>query len=173
MPDHASIHPTFNSIWACLSRRTSALPLASSCSKTSPFFRLQSDSISLTHDWPPCRGKNDLDRKPNIQHQIKTDRPLGFSLTDEQVLQIEIGKDFVQLKNGPFDVDFRACNKTVFVGFGCLVTLMSFVGRLIKEDCHGQTDWSRMNYGSKSSRCCRRLSRRPRVGVHRLATAKH
>ena len=32
-------------------------------------------------------------------------RDLGFSLTDEQVSQIECGKDFVQLKNGPFDVD--------------------------------------------------------------------
>jgi hypothetical protein len=30
---------------------------------------------------------------------------LGFSLTAEQVSQIERGKDFVQLKNGPFDVD--------------------------------------------------------------------
>jgi hypothetical protein len=32
-------------------------------------------------------------------------RDLGFRLTDEQVAQIERGKDFVQLKNGPFDVD--------------------------------------------------------------------
>jgi hypothetical protein len=32
-------------------------------------------------------------------------RDLGFSLTDEQLSQIERGKDFVQLKNGPFDVD--------------------------------------------------------------------
>jgi hypothetical protein len=30
---------------------------------------------------------------------------LGFSLTDEQASQIERGKDFVQLKNGPFDID--------------------------------------------------------------------
>jgi len=30
---------------------------------------------------------------------------LGFALTAEQVAQIERGKDFVQLKNGPFDLD--------------------------------------------------------------------
>ena len=30
---------------------------------------------------------------------------LGFALTDEQAAQIVRGKDFVQLKNGPFDLD--------------------------------------------------------------------
>ncbi len=30
---------------------------------------------------------------------------LGFALSDEQAAQIERGKDFVQLKNGPFDLD--------------------------------------------------------------------
>src|SRR5436190_17054056 len=32
-------------------------------------------------------------------------RELGFTLTDEQAAEIERGKDFVQLKNGPFDID--------------------------------------------------------------------
>jgi len=32
-------------------------------------------------------------------------RSLGFALTDEQAADIERGKDFVQLKNGPFDLD--------------------------------------------------------------------
>ena len=32
-------------------------------------------------------------------------RELGFSLTDEQAEEIQRGKDFVQLKNGPFDLD--------------------------------------------------------------------
>lgn len=32
-------------------------------------------------------------------------REIGFRLTDEQAQEIERGKDFVQLKNGPFDVD--------------------------------------------------------------------
>ena len=32
-------------------------------------------------------------------------RELGFTLTDEQAGDIERGKDFVQLKNGPFDLD--------------------------------------------------------------------
>ena len=30
---------------------------------------------------------------------------LGFELSDEQMRHIERGKDFVQLKNGPFDLD--------------------------------------------------------------------
>ncbi len=32
-------------------------------------------------------------------------RELGFALTDDQAKDIEKGKDFVQLKNGPFDLD--------------------------------------------------------------------
>lgn len=32
-------------------------------------------------------------------------RELGFALTDQQASEIERGKDFVQLKNGPFDLD--------------------------------------------------------------------
>jgi hypothetical protein len=32
-------------------------------------------------------------------------RELGFGLTDAQASDIERGKDFVQLKNGPFDLD--------------------------------------------------------------------
>jgi hypothetical protein len=32
-------------------------------------------------------------------------RELGFALTETQAADLERGKDFVQLKNGPFDVD--------------------------------------------------------------------
>jgi hypothetical protein len=32
-------------------------------------------------------------------------RELGFELSDEQVAEVARGKDFVQLKNGPFDLD--------------------------------------------------------------------
>ena len=32
-------------------------------------------------------------------------RELGFALTDDQADEIRRGKDFVQLKNGPFDLD--------------------------------------------------------------------
>jgi hypothetical protein len=32
-------------------------------------------------------------------------RELGFALSDVQAAEIERGKDFVQLKNGPFDLD--------------------------------------------------------------------
>jgi len=32
-------------------------------------------------------------------------RSLGFDLSDDQAAEIERGKDFVQVRNGPFDVD--------------------------------------------------------------------
>jgi len=32
-------------------------------------------------------------------------RDLGFDLTQEQSAEVEQGKDFIQLKNGPFDLD--------------------------------------------------------------------
>jgi len=32
-------------------------------------------------------------------------RELGFGLTDHQAMEIERGKDFIQLKSGPFDLD--------------------------------------------------------------------
>ena len=32
-------------------------------------------------------------------------RELGFELTPEQAAQVERGKDFIQLKDGPFDLD--------------------------------------------------------------------
>jgi hypothetical protein len=32
-------------------------------------------------------------------------RELGFTLTDVQIAEVQRGKDFVQLKNGPFDLD--------------------------------------------------------------------
>jgi len=32
-------------------------------------------------------------------------RELGFGLADQEAREIESGKDFVQLKNGPFDLD--------------------------------------------------------------------
>jgi len=36
---------------------------------------------------------------------VRALKDLGFALTDDQSAQIERGKDFVQLKNGPFDLD--------------------------------------------------------------------
>jgi len=41
----------------------------------------------------------------NGQALVAALRELGFELTDEQAGQICRGKDFIQLKNGPFDVD--------------------------------------------------------------------
>ncbi|MEE8584649.1 MAG: hypothetical protein V3T83_07345, partial [Acidobacteriota bacterium] len=41
----------------------------------------------------------------NGQAIVSALRELGFALTEQQAAQIERGKDFVQLKNGPFDLD--------------------------------------------------------------------
>src|SRR5712692_10706397 len=47
-----------------------------------------------------------IDRHPaNARALVKALLELGFELTDEQSREIERGKDFVQLKNGPFDLD--------------------------------------------------------------------
>ena len=47
-----------------------------------------------------------VDRTPeNGRALVFALRELGFSLTEDQAREIESGKDFVQLKNGPFDVD--------------------------------------------------------------------
>ncbi|HUQ71782.1 MAG TPA: hypothetical protein VM165_19790 [Planctomycetaceae bacterium] len=47
-----------------------------------------------------------LDRSPeNGRAAVLALRQLGFTLDAQQVAEIERCKDFVQLKNGPFDVD--------------------------------------------------------------------
>ena len=47
-----------------------------------------------------------VDRSPeNGRAIVAALRELGFGLDDDQAAQIERGKDFVQLKNGPFDLD--------------------------------------------------------------------
>ena len=47
-----------------------------------------------------------VDRTPaNCAALVRALRELGFALTDTQAGEIERGKDFVQLKNGPFDLD--------------------------------------------------------------------
>ena len=47
-----------------------------------------------------------VDRTPeNGQALVGALRDLGFNLTGEQAAQVERGKDFIQLKNGPFDLD--------------------------------------------------------------------
>jgi hypothetical protein len=47
-----------------------------------------------------------LDKTPqNGRAAIAALRTLGFDLTSDDAAQIELGKDFVQIKNGPFDLD--------------------------------------------------------------------
>ena len=47
-----------------------------------------------------------VERSPqNGQALVRALRQLGFALTETQAGEINRGKDFVQLKNGPFDLD--------------------------------------------------------------------
>lgn len=41
----------------------------------------------------------------NGQALVRALREIGFELTEQQAGEIQRGKDFVQLKNGPFDLD--------------------------------------------------------------------
>jgi hypothetical protein len=43
--------------------------------------------------------------EPNGRALVAALRTLSFDLTDEQAAEIVQGKDFIQLKNGPFDLD--------------------------------------------------------------------
>ena len=47
-----------------------------------------------------------VERTPeNSRALVSALRELGFTLTEEQAAEVARGKDFVQLKNGPFDLD--------------------------------------------------------------------
>ena len=47
-----------------------------------------------------------VDKTPENGHAIVSAlREIGFQLTDAEAQEIILGKDFVQLKNGPFDLD--------------------------------------------------------------------
>jgi len=41
----------------------------------------------------------------NCERVVQALNDLGFQLTDQQAHEVRQGKDFVQLKNGPFDLD--------------------------------------------------------------------
>lgn len=47
-----------------------------------------------------------LEKTPeNGRRALAAIRDLGFKLSDDQASEFERGKDFIQLKNGPFDLD--------------------------------------------------------------------
>jgi hypothetical protein len=41
----------------------------------------------------------------NCEALVEALREVGFDLTDDQAAEVRRGKDFIQLKNGPFDLD--------------------------------------------------------------------
>jgi hypothetical protein len=47
-----------------------------------------------------------IEKSPaNCKATVTALRTLGFALSDAQAAEIERGKDFIQIKNGPFDLD--------------------------------------------------------------------
>ena len=65
-------------------------------------------SAAILLGFPDTTQDADLfvEKTPDNGRAITTAlRELGFALEDSQAAEIEHGKDFVQLKNGPFDLD--------------------------------------------------------------------
>ena len=65
-------------------------------------------SAALLHGFPDTTQDADLfvhKTRANGRALVQGLRDLGFDLSADQAREIERGKDFVQLKNGPFDVD--------------------------------------------------------------------
>ena len=65
-------------------------------------------SAAILLGFPDTTQDADLyvDRSPeNCRALVIALRELGFALTDDQASELERGKDFIQLKNGPFDLD--------------------------------------------------------------------
>ena len=67
---------------------------------------------AILHGFPDTTQDADLFVRKNPSNGralTKALRALGFDITQAQAREIERGKDFVQLKNGPFDVDLSLC----------------------------------------------------------------
>ena len=65
-------------------------------------------SGAILHGYPDTTQDADLfvrRRRSNGSALVTALRELGFAVTSEQCDEIVRGKDFVQLKNGPFDLD--------------------------------------------------------------------
>ena len=63
---------------------------------------------ALLHGFPDTTQDADVfvhKTARNGQAAVNALQELGFELTPQQIAEIRRGKDFVQLKNGPFDVD--------------------------------------------------------------------
>lgn len=63
---------------------------------------------AILHGFPDTTQDADLFVQKTVLNgaaAVRALKELGFELTDQQSAEIRRGKDFVQLKNGPFDVD--------------------------------------------------------------------
>ena len=65
-------------------------------------------SGAILHGYPDTTQDADLyveKRRENGKAVVAALRSIGFDITEEHAAEIVTGKDFVQLKNGPFDID--------------------------------------------------------------------
>ncbi len=63
---------------------------------------------AIIHGFPDTTQDADLfvpKNQTNARALTRALRELGFEIATDQAAEIERGKDFIQLKNGPFDVD--------------------------------------------------------------------
>ena len=63
---------------------------------------------AILHGFPDTTQDADLFLQKSLRNgdgAVRALQELGFTLTPQQMAEIRAGKDFVQLKNGPFDVD--------------------------------------------------------------------
>jgi hypothetical protein len=85
-----------------------ALEIRDACQRHSVRYLFIGKSGAVLLGFPDTTQDADLfvERSPaNGLALVQALRELGFVLTADQAQDIERGKDFVQLKNGPFDLD--------------------------------------------------------------------
>jgi hypothetical protein len=85
-----------------------AREIAAACKRHGVRYLFIGKSGAILLGYPDTTQDADLflDKNPdNGRAVVAALRELGFPLTPEQALEIERGKDFVQLRQGPFDLD--------------------------------------------------------------------
>ncbi len=85
-----------------------ALEIRDACSRHGCRYLFIGKSGAVLLGFPDTTQDADLfvERSPeNCRALVVALRKLGFALTNDQADEIQRGKDFVQLKNGPFDLD--------------------------------------------------------------------
>ncbi len=82
--------------------------LRDACARHGVAYLVIGKSGALLHGFPDTTQDVDLFIRKTLDNGralVRALRELQFRLSDQEAKEIEQGKDFVQLKNGPFDID--------------------------------------------------------------------